>query len=157
LGTVVFFSITRLKKLTSIPHQIFILLLYNSGAKSKGGNMKKVGIIISGILLVVLVILLVGGAGMMLGNGRFGMMGRGMFGGYTSPLGFGFHLVGTILSILFWALVIGGGVWLVTKAVRPNTSGNASPTQTPLDILKLRYAKGEVTKEQFEQMKQDLA
>ena len=119
--------------------------------------MKKVGIIVGGILLIVLVILLVGGAGMMMGYGRFGMMGRGMFGSYTSPLGFGFHLVGTILSILFWALVIGGGVWLLNKSVRASTPANASPTQTPLDILKVRYAKGEITKEQFEQMKQDLA
>jgi putative membrane protein len=119
--------------------------------------MKKVGIVIGVILLVVLVILLVGGAGMMLGNGRYEMMGRGMFGSYASPLGFGFHLVGTIVSVLFWALVIGGGVWLVTKSVRASTPANAFPTQTPLDILKVRYAKGEITKEQFEQIKQDLA
>ena len=119
--------------------------------------MKKVGIVIGVILIVVMVVLLIGGAGMMLGYGRFGMMGRGMFGGYTSPLGFGFHLVGTILSILFWALIIGGGVWLVTKLARTSTPANASPTQTPLDILKVRYAKGEITKEQFEQMKQDIA
>ena len=125
--------------------------------KLKGGNMKKVGIVIGVIILVVLVVLLVGGAGMMLSYGRFGMMGRGMFGGYTSPLGFGFHLVGTILSVLFWALVIGGGVWLVTKSARASTLANASPTQTPLDILKVRYAKSEITKEQFEQMKQDIA
>jgi putative membrane protein len=119
--------------------------------------MKRIGIVIGVILIVVMVVLLIGGAGMMLGYGRFGMMGRGMFGGYTSPLGFGFHLVGTLLSILFWALVIGGGVWLVTKSARASTPANAAPTQMPLDILKVRYAKGEITKEQFEQMKQDLA
>ena len=29
-------------------------------------------------------------------------------------------------------------------------------TETPLDILKKRYAKGEITKEEFEQMKEDI-
>jgi putative membrane protein len=121
--------------------------------------MKNIGTVIGIVLIVVLVVLLIGGAGMMFGFGRFGMMGRGMMGGYASPLGFGLRLVGTLLSLVFWALIIGGGVWLVVRLVRgsslaPNTS---APAQTSLDILKMRYAKGEITKEQFEQMKQDLA
>jgi putative membrane protein len=29
-------------------------------------------------------------------------------------------------------------------------------TETPIDILKKRYAKGEITKEEFEQMKNDI-
>jgi putative membrane protein len=30
-------------------------------------------------------------------------------------------------------------------------------SETPLDILKKRYAKGEITKDQFEQMKKDIS
>jgi len=30
------------------------------------------------------------------------------------------------------------------------------PTEAPLEILKRRYAKGEITKEEFEQMKKDI-
>jgi putative membrane protein len=121
--------------------------------------MKNVGIIIGVILIVVLVVLLLGGVGMMLGFGRFGMMGRGVMGGAAAPLGFGFHLVSTILWLVFWALVIGGGVWLVVKLARGGSTapGTTASAQTPLDILKTRYAKGEITKEQFDQMKQDLA
>lgn len=119
--------------------------------------MKNIGSIIGVVLIVVLIVLLIGSAGMMLGYGRFGVMGRGMMGGYASPLGFGVHLVGIVLTVLFWALIIGGGVWLVTKSARASMPANTLPTQTPLDILKVRYAKGEITKEQFEQMKQDLA
>ncbi len=33
---------------------------------------------------------------------------------------------------------------------------NTGYQDEPLKILKLRYAKGEITKEQYEQMKQDL-
>jgi putative membrane protein len=45
-------------------------------------------------------------------------------------------------------------VWLVRNANRsgfPNGS-----RESPLDILKTRYAKGEITKEQFDAIKRDL-
>ena len=60
-------------------------------------------------------------------------------------------------------LVIGGAVWLVVALTRrastdarPPLSGTQVTGQTPLDIVKARYAKGEITKEQFDEMKRDL-
>lgn len=35
--------------------------------------------------------------------------------------------------------------------------GEGQSTETALDILKKRYAKGEITREEFEQMKKDIA
>ena len=79
-----------------------------------------------------------------------------------------FHFIGFIGMIAFWALVIAGIVWLARNASSgPSTgadthsigSGNnsrASAHESPLDILKTRYAKGELTKEQFESMKKDI-
>lgn len=76
-------------------------------------------------------------------------------------MGFGYGMfgLGMLLMIAFWVLVIGGAVWLVMRLTRgnqPQASTLPSSNQTPLDILKLRYAKGEITQEQFEQMKRDL-
>jgi putative membrane protein len=45
---------------------------------------------------------------------------------------------------------------------RPWSQGNkwhhseSHDSETPMDILKKRYAKGEITKEEFEQMKKDI-
>ncbi len=80
-------------------------------------------------------------------------------------LGFGMLGIGALIMLTFWVLVIGGAVLLVvilvrgasTGAQRTSTSPQFAPEQTPLDVLKARYAKGEVTKEQFEEMRRDLS
>ena len=56
-----------------------------------------------------------------------------------------------VFMLLFWVLVIYLIVWLVRKA--PATTGTKN---SAMDILKERYAKGEITKDQFEGMKKDL-
>lgn len=61
---------------------------------------------------------------------------------------------GWLFMVLFWALVILGVVFIfkmVSERSRPGEKG-----ETALDILKKRYAKGEITKEDFERMKEDL-
>ena len=79
-------------------------------------------------------------------------------------VGFGsMMLFGGLFSIALLVLVIGGAVWLVVALACGRQGHTASalpslpaPGQTPLDILKARYAKGEITKEQFDEMKRDL-
>ncbi len=78
-----------------------------------------------------------------------------MMGGF----GFGGMMLGGLLMLAFWVLVIVGVVWLVVTLARGGgqlSAGTSTPGQTSLDILKVRYAKGEITKEQYEQMKRDL-
>ncbi len=77
--------------------------------------------------------------------------------------GLGGMLFGGLLMLAFWVLVIVGVIWLVATIARgssrgdPRTNTDASLTvPTSLDILKTRYAKGEITKEQYEEMKRDL-
>ena len=68
-----------------------------------------------------------------------------------------FHLLGFIGMLAFWALVIAGIVWLVRNVAPSASNGSANSAHgTALDILKTRYAKGELTKEQFESMKKEI-
>ncbi len=122
--------------------------------------MNNTGTVVGIVLIVVLVVLLLGGAGMM----GFGMIGPGMMGGYGmmggfGAQGFGFNPLAAILSLVFWALIIAGivilVVWLVRNAGR---TGLSAPSSDPaMEILKSRFAKGEITKEQFEEMRRTLA
>jgi putative membrane protein len=69
--------------------------------------------------------------------------------GWGMGLGMGF------MMIVFWALVIVAIVYLVRYFARGGPI-NGQLRETPLDILKKRYAKGEITKEQYDRMKEDL-
>ena len=54
---------------------------------------------------------------------------------------------------LLWILVIGVVAYFLVDYSRKQTSEHE---ETPLDILQKRYARGEISQEKYEQMKQDL-
>ena len=56
--------------------------------------------------------------------------------------------------ILFWLLVIVAIVAALRRTPWSSSSGGAA--QTPLEILKARYARGEIDKKEFEEKKRDL-
>ena len=75
-------------------------------------------------------------------------------------LGIGSWLGATVnVIILFVTMVaIGGGtIALVVWIVRLLIQRDDNPKKTAFDIVRERYAKGEINKEQFEQIKKDLA
>lgn len=70
---------------------------------------------------------------------------------YGWGMGFGF---GWIFMILFWAVVILGIFYLI-KTISGGTK-REEHRETALDILKKRYSKGEISKEEFEKIRDDL-
>lgn len=90
--------------------------------------------------------------GMMPGMpGMPGMMGSGFTNGFGS-LGWPGMLLGWVvnLGLIFGTVVL--VVWLVRQVSAPPTG----TTVAPREILDQRYARGEITREEFELMKKDL-
>ncbi len=76
---------------------------------------------------------------------------------------YGFGFIGMIIGLLIFILLLIGLVVFVVWGIR-RTSGGASSAfpgspaapQTPKEVLQMRYARGEITREQYQQMMQDL-
>lgn len=117
-------------------------------------------------LLVVLgVLALIVLLGPLLGGGMLGMMGGygpgGMMGGYGPPGGVGWGwglamgLCGLAMLAFWGALIV--GIVLLARWVRDTGHHDVPGSHdSALDILRRRYASGEITPEEFERMRQGL-
>lgn len=78
--------------------------------------------------------------------------------GGMMDFGFGMGGFGLIWMLIFWVGLIALAVWLVSllfpAARKSSHSERISPTA--LDILKERYARGELTKEEYQEMQQTI-
>lgn len=115
----------------------------------------KTGLIIGGIILAILVIspLIVGTiTGWEVCRAEMfehGMTGPWMMGGFG---------IGWLMPIL-WIVIIGLIVWAVIYLVRGVGGTGSRDTikqSSALEILKDRYARGEIGKEEFEEKREDL-
>ncbi|MEE9244717.1 MAG: SHOCT domain-containing protein, partial [Gemmatimonadota bacterium] len=71
----------------------------------------------------------------------------GMMGGWW---GFG------LLWMLFWIGVLVLLVVVIWRLLQGRAAAPGSPEESPLDILKRRYARGEIDRDEFEAKKRDL-
>jgi putative membrane protein len=121
-------------------------------------NRSSFGWVLLLILLVIGVLLVFPMLGMFVWGP---MMGRGMMGGwgvsggygwgYPSGIGWGFMFVGMLIPLVFIGLLIIGAYLLLKPRVESAGSEGA------LRILDERYAKGEITREQYSEMKKNLS
>jgi putative membrane protein len=94
------------------------------------------------------------GMGGMIGRGMIGdsmqtkayARTRGMMSGF-GPLGWHWGYA-FLFNIVFWAIIVWLIVWIIIKSKKSK--------QSPIEILKARYANGELSKKQFEKMKKEI-
>ena len=98
------------------------------------------------------------------------MMGWGGFcdrlGGYGTGRMWGgghmFGIVGPLLGLLFFlgflALIVLGTIWLIrrSRATSGVTAGGPDLSGSPLDLAKRRLAAGEITRDEYHQIREEL-
>ncbi len=113
--------------------------------------------IILGVLVLVVLLVPTLGGGMM-GWAGVGPGMMGWYGGQPGPGGWNVGLawgLGWLAMLAFWGAVIAGIVLLVRAISSPGT-GAAARGDPALDVLRRRYAAGEITQEEYERMRQVL-
>ena len=73
--------------------------------------------------------------------------------------GMGFGSFGFIFMALFWIVIIGAGIWLLSNLFPKNNASSqsgGSGSESATEILRQRYAQGELTKEEYESIRYDL-
>jgi putative membrane protein len=61
-------------------------------------------------------------------------------------------VIGGVLMVLFWAGVVGLAAWALLRLTRHSHKGNGA-----LAAVRERYARGEISKEEFDRIKKDLS
>ena len=59
-------------------------------------------------------------------------------------------------ELILVLVIVGGIAYALGWRPQFNQTGPAQTKQTPLELLKERYARGEITREQYDQMRLDL-
>jgi putative membrane protein len=87
----------------------------------------------------------------------FAQMGPGYMGPGMMGWGYGMGWGWSIIMIAFWIAVIAGIIFLIRWIAMSTDKGKtAGGEDSALEILKKRYARGEINRQEFEEKKKDL-
>ena len=76
--------------------------------------------------------------------------------GWSEGMGW-WMIFGGFWMILFWVAIIALIIWGIKKLTERGNSGTGGGgRKEPLDIARERYARGEISQEEFQQIKKDL-
>lgn len=106
-------------------------------------------LIAGGVVILVALIVLPSLFAPTWGGGGWGMMGPGMMGGFG----------GMWLMPLIPIVIVGLVVWAIVAAVQGAAQPRGSEPSygdSALELLKRRYARGEINREEFEEKRKDL-
>jgi putative membrane protein len=79
-------------------------------------------------------------------------------------MGLGFGGAGAVYLVIFWIVIMAVGIWLLSNLF-PRSAGNTpsdpassqgASSDSPQEILERRYASGEITKAEFDEIRRDL-
>jgi putative membrane protein len=73
--------------------------------------------------------------------------------GFDGPLGWLGMGIGIFVHLAFVGLIVLAAIWMF-RAVFLGKSGDSTPAS--LEILKQRFAKGEINRDEYQQLKHDL-
>jgi putative membrane protein len=120
-----------------------------------------------GAAVVALIVLGLLAAALVVGFGHVGYA-RPMMRGYRYTVGFS-GIGRVLIGLLFWGVIIGGGALLIGTLLSRgrHPAGQIQPppgqVQAParqegsaMEILRRRYARGEITREEYDMMKETL-
>lgn len=60
-------------------------------------------------------------------------------------------VLGGAMMFIFWAGIVGLALWGIARLTRHSETSNVA-----LEVVRKRYARGEITKEEFERIRRDL-
>ncbi len=78
----------------------------------------------------------------MMGHGAIGSMGFGFGGGFAMFL----------VTILFWGMVVAGTIYLIRALASRGTDTTGADRASALESLRMRYARGEISRQEFERI-----
>ena len=110
------------------------------------------------MVLAALALLSVSGTIYAHGTGEGTEMGPHAMGPWMMWWGHGMGWFWPFMMMVFWVAVIVGVVFLVRRLMS-SSDGNrsAGAGESALEILNKRYARGEISRDEYEQMKKDIS